>query len=66
MIARVYATVSRADYETFRLRAKAEGMTPEEAFAKLVTYYNHGGELRIEHRKAHAKGQGADYLRGRT
>lgn len=59
---RVFADVSQRDFDSFRYRCSAEGITIGEALAELVHQYAHGAFLVSGTKKTH-HGNGIDYLK---
>ncbi|MEN6487667.1 MAG: hypothetical protein ABFD66_02095 [Smithella sp.] len=61
---KVFADVSQHDFDSFRDRCKAEGITIGEALAELVHQYAHGAVLIPGTKKPHHDA-GVDYLKER-
>ena len=61
---KIFAEVTQHDFNSFRDRCKAEGITIGEALAELVHQYAHGAVL-IPGTKKNDHEMGVDYLKER-
>lgn len=71
LLKKIFATVSEKDFYNFRDRAKAEGMSIDEAFKSIVHAYATGASIECHNNKelkdfSPKHNQGVDYINGRN